>query len=807
MELDHKDSNIIRNSRTPNNLMQSEEIRESLLSESTSGICGDEEQDSNYETNSFSSVEIDISNKEGILSFGTSKIHKGSTKLKSKHKAIGYRVGDSYKSIDNFINITINPSEEGKEIHVKSTIKRDVKPTIPDGGWGWVVVMSSFVISMIADGISFSFGLLYIEFLDEFKTSKSMTAWIGSLFIAVPLLSGPVMSALVDRYGCRSMTILGGLISTLGFVLASVSNTIEMMMITFGVIAGLGLGLVYVTAVVSIAYWFEKKRNLAVGLGACGTGVGTFVYAPMTQYFIEEYGWRGTILLLSGTLLNLCVCGCVMRDPEWWIREQKKQRNEEKSNFVKDESKSRNSSFTSIGNPYVFDFDAPTRGVGMKRLITKGVSPEKVIKDESEAIKRYENILSYTKRNLQKSRSMDNLPSYLTYDDKRSRKMLESIIKNISKQYKIEVKNPSFIQTNNTEVQKLIEGNKNTDPPAVAYTNQFLQRTHSEKYGNKKENSLKKYQLKNCKELEVTKLLDSEQKTNKIEKQDSKENRREWFKKQLSVNHHYLKDLKMPINSISHRNAMLNIKRYRLKASSCPDLFKNSMISVNEKEEKWNEDCVNCLSDMFNVALFKKMTFNLLCLGTLILFIWFIVPYFYLAEHMILKGYSEDDGAMMLSIIGITNTIGMVGLGWIGDFPKVSIGNLYAFCLILCGATVAALPLALSNYWILVSISSAFGLLFAASFTFTPSLLVKLVSLDDFTSAYGLVLLAQGIGHLIGPPLSGLIYDLTFSWELAFYLAGGWIIVSGVLISFIQPVKNYQERRQNIEHNSVSSLA
>lgn len=97
-----------------------------------------------------------------------------------------------------------------------------------------------------------------------------------------------------------------------------------------------------------------------------------------------------------------------------------------------------------------------------------------------------------------------------------------------------------------------------------------------------------------------------------------------------------------------------------------------------------------------------------------------------------------------------------VGLGWIGDFPKVSIGNLYAVCLILCGASVAALPSSLSNYWFLVSISSAFGLLFAASFTFTPSLLVKLVSLDDFTSAYGLVLLAQGIGHLIGPPLSGM---------------------------------------------------
>ncbi|XP_068631908.1 monocarboxylate transporter 14-like [Battus philenor] len=802
MEKDFKDSNnILRKTRTPKVEKQIEGVRESLLSDSTSGICRGDDDSSSIDSISFSSVEIEVSTKEkGLLTFGKRSTIDENCKFDKNAKGIGRRVGDSSTIRDNRIRINNNSVDLDKQFQDKTNCKGvDTKTRIPDGGWGWVVVTSSFVISMIADGISFSFGLLYIEFLDEFKTSKSTTAWIGSLFIAVPLLSGPIMSALVDRYGCRSMTILGGIISALGFALASVSKTIEMMMITFGVIAGLGLGLVYVTAVVSIAYWFEKKRNLAVGLGACGTGVGTFVYAPMTQYFIDEYGWRGTILLLSGTLLNLCVCGCVMRDPEWWIQEQKRQRNDDKYNS-KDEVKSRNSSYASVANPYVFDYDSPTRGKGMKRLIAKGVAPEKVIKDEAAAIERYESILQYTKNNIQRSMSVENLPTYLTYDDKMSKKMLENIIKRISIQYNMEVKQPSFVNKRQKETKNLKKYTEQYDPPGVAFINQFLQRSRSEKHRNLIEYPWRKYQLKNNNENEMIKLLNSELKDNKsIIKQDSKENRREWLKKQLSVNHHYLKDLKMPINSISHRNAMLNIKRYRLKASSCPDIFKNSMITINEKEDKWNDDLISCFADMFNVALLKKATFDLMCFGTLILFIWFIVPYFYLAEHMIHNGYSEDDGATMLSLIGITNTIGMVGLGWIGDFPKVSIGNLYAFCLILCGVSVAAIPAAVSSYWILASISSAFGLLFAASFTFTPSLLVQLVSLDDFTSAYGLVLLAQGIGHLIGPPLSGLIYDLTLSWELAFYLAGGWIIISGILISFIQPVRNYQSKRKNVE--------
>lgn len=398
---------VLKHSRTPrSNEVKDGNLRESLLSDSTSGICKGEEDSSSIGTASFSSRSPELeSNKEKLLPIAGKETKVATNDAKSK----------------NSINVTHNPShKDDSDSDLESfpeKIKKQVK--IPDGGWGWVVVLSSFVISMIADGISFSFGLLYIEFLEEFQASKSTTAWIGSLFIAVPLLSGPVMSALVDRYGCRSMTILGGIISTIGFVLASVSTSLEMMMITFGVIAGLGLGLVYVTAVVSIAYWFEKKRNLATGLGACGTGVGTFIYAPMTQYFIEEYGWRGTILLLAGTLLNLCVCGCVMRDPEWWTLEQKIQRSED-CKLKKSDSKSKSISSASITTPYVFDFDAPTRGKSMGGLIRRGVAPEKVISEEAASIKRHQNLLTIKKRNKvrQRSQSVVYLPTYLTYSDK-----------------------------------------------------------------------------------------------------------------------------------------------------------------------------------------------------------------------------------------------------------------------------------------------------------------------------------------------------------------------------------------------------
>lgn len=53
-----------------------------------------------------------------------------------------------------------------------------------------------------------------------------------------------------------------------------------------------------------------------------------------------------------------------------------------------------------------------------------------------------------------------------------------------------------------------------------------------------------------------------------------------------------------------------------------------------------------------------------------------------------------------------------------------------------------------------------FGITFASSFTFMPIILVNLVDLDDFTVSYGLILLVQGVGNLIGPPLAGAIFDV-----------------------------------------------
>lgn len=685
----------------------------------------------------------------------------------------------------------------------------DKKPKIPDGGWGWVVVVSSLFISMVADGISFSFGLLYVQFLNHFQESKSVTSWIGSLFMAVPLLSGPVGSALVDRYGCRVMTMIGGLISGIGFVLAAFSNTIVEMYLTFGVIAGLGLGLCYVTAVVSIAFWFDKKRTLATGLGACGTGIGTFVYSPMTTYFIETYGWRGTTLLLAGTFFNMCVCGAVMRDPEWYTIEQNKSNLQRGSKSLKGAS-----SCGSISGRSNFEQDFP--GVEeLRRMLKTGQTPEYLLaglNTSTGGVPTIEGGEKTANGEVAPSfHSVVNLPTFVKQSEKVPLEVLESLSSN-KRLFNVVLENyPSLLLCRSSSLSNMNKTPIESVPTRVPVTM-----------------SMRLKQAKKAVAAAITSpgagpttpptsgvmsptsdpagvpLLSQNDIKPQVVRSPVKQPKsilakpppsdKPWLKRQFSVNtppQHYLKNIRVHRNSVMYRGAMLNIHKYRLRASSCPDIYRNSMTTIaRESDEKWYDHILEPLRGMVDFSMFLELHFLMMSLSTILLFTWFIVPYFYLADFVEDLGYTPADASTLLSIIGITNTIGMIVLGWAGDQPWMNVTKTYAVCLAMCGAATAAMPLCITSWPLLVTASALFGVFFASTFSFTPVILVQLIPLERFTLAYGLILMCQGIGNLIGPPIAGWLFDLTGSWYCSFYMAAGWIVVSGVFCYIIPLTKN-----------------
>ena len=192
-----------------------------------------------------------------------------------------------------------------------NTVEVD-NPSI-DRGWAWMVCLGALVINIIYDGCSYSFGIFFTNFLTYFGDTRSHTAWIGSLFFSVPLLCGPIAANITSRIGYRKSTIIGGLIASVGFSCGAFSNSVTVLCVTYGLISGFGMSLPYFNSIVVEAVYFKKKRALATGIAESGAGVGTVIFAPLTNYLISVYGWRGALLIVGGIVANIIVCGALFR--------------------------------------------------------------------------------------------------------------------------------------------------------------------------------------------------------------------------------------------------------------------------------------------------------------------------------------------------------------------------------------------------------------------------------------------------------------------------------------------------------------
>lgn len=107
----------------------------------------------------------------------------------------------------------------------------------------------------------------------------------------------------------------------------------------------------------------------------------------------------------------------------------------------------------------------------------------------------------------------------------------------------------------------------------------------------------------------------------------------------------YLRNMRVHRNSIHYRGAMLNTHRYRLKASSCPNIYRNSMTTIAKEDEVsdtdlnlffgiyfyfftlqdvWYDDFVDIIKSIFDFSLFLQYKFGMMSLSTLFLFVWWV---------------------------------------------------------------------------------------------------------------------------------------------------------------------------------------
>lgn len=107
----------------------------------------------------------------------------------------------------------------------------------------------------------------------------------------------------IPRIGPRLTTAIGGVILGIGYLLSSMATNIGMMSLTYGVIAGTGVGIAYGVPMAVVARWFPDKKGLAVGLTIIGFGLSPLITAPLANQLIDAYTVRPTLRILGLTFM------------------------------------------------------------------------------------------------------------------------------------------------------------------------------------------------------------------------------------------------------------------------------------------------------------------------------------------------------------------------------------------------------------------------------------------------------------------------------------------------------------------------
>ena len=193
--------------------------------------------------------------------------------------------------------------------------RTDKNPT--RGRWGIVVAA---VLVQLALGAVYAWSVFNKPLQAEFGWSKAEAVLpfevvIGTIFIG-SLIGGRIQ----DRVGPRPVALGGGILYALGTMLASLVSSgdeLWLLVLTYGVMGGIGLGAAYITPIAMLAKWFPDRRGLITGIAVAGFGFGAVITAPAAKALLAGTDHKTSVFLPLGIayLVAVLLGASFFRDP------------------------------------------------------------------------------------------------------------------------------------------------------------------------------------------------------------------------------------------------------------------------------------------------------------------------------------------------------------------------------------------------------------------------------------------------------------------------------------------------------------
>ena len=183
--------------------------------------------------------------------------------------------------------------------------------------WGYLAIG---VIAMLFAGVLYAWSILKAPLAKEFSWGASDLALNFTLAMSFFCIGGLLGAQLSKKIGHRLALVLSGILSAAGFLLTATlkSASILPLYITYGVLAGTGIGIAYNVVIATVSAWFPDKKGLCSGCLMMGFGASALILGNAADaLFKSNLGWRTTYMILG---IAICVivalAGLLLKKPD-----------------------------------------------------------------------------------------------------------------------------------------------------------------------------------------------------------------------------------------------------------------------------------------------------------------------------------------------------------------------------------------------------------------------------------------------------------------------------------------------------------
>ncbi|SHE92963.1 L-lactate MFS transporter [Caloramator proteoclasticus] len=170
----------------------------------------------------------------------------------------------------------------------------------------WLYVILGILI-FICLGTVYSWSIFRKPLEKALGLNSTQSSLPFMTFLAFYAFLMPLGGKLISKYSPKIVLIIGSLLVGLGWLGSAYSKNIFMLTVTYGVIAGSGVGIAYGVPIGVVSKWFPDKKGLSLGILLSGFGMSPFVTAPIAKKLIDIYGVFTTFKILGIIFLIILI--------------------------------------------------------------------------------------------------------------------------------------------------------------------------------------------------------------------------------------------------------------------------------------------------------------------------------------------------------------------------------------------------------------------------------------------------------------------------------------------------------------------